>query len=246
MQEVPGRVARATQGIPPGEVLCCFDIDMTLTQPAEPAFMMANILTHGRVYQEMMENLQPLETDRTHALMVAGPQILVEPETPAVLNTLAGHGMGVVAFTACLAGPVGDAPRFEDARQRMLVSLGIRLVPPAGWPARRVLESCPPWNGQRPVWTRGVLCSNGEKGPLTKGDVLVAWLKATGFVPGAVVLVDDRSKNLESVEQALAQAFPAVRFLGVKYTGARTCQVPAVTEQDFRTRWRTLLDQSAL
>jgi hypothetical protein len=235
----------------PHELFVAFDIDMTITQPDHPAVYYPNLRAHRALYTQLMSTLSPAERDRKVTLSIQLlPQRLVEPETPRIIKEIQQTGIQTIAFTASLAGPLffnptpTQAPQHIEAlRFEWLKKFNIDFAQFST--EDFVLDEIPAHNDQCPVFFKGILCANGEQGKdSSKGDVLIAFLKKMDLQPKAIVLIDDRMPNLESVSAALTKYYPQTQFLGLEYQGAFDYAPQAISAQDFQIFWEDLAHKS--
>ena len=83
---------------------------------------------------------------------------------------------------------------------------------------RIVFEDMPQHRGNKPVYRGGVLFCNGERGtPVTKPQVLAAYLKSKKMDVKHIVVVDDTKKHLEDFEEFVSKEMPGVEFKGFYY-----------------------------
>lgn len=244
MRDVKFKVEEALQKTKPEDVLVAFDIDMTLTQPDHPAAYYPTIIKYRKTYKEITEPLSNEQHDLLLMHMVSDVrQKLVEDSTPAVIQALQDQGIRVIAFTASLTGRMGTCNRLEERRYNHLKSLGLNFER-AFLLQEIIFKDLPSYRNNYPVFYKGVLCSNGEKGKTSKGSVLVAFLQALNIKPEVIILVDDKKKHLEDVEVFLNIHNPDVCFIGIEYKGAFSYVPPEMSEQDFRTFWQEIADRT--
>jgi len=112
----------------------------------------------------------------------------VETITPGIIRDQQKRGIKVMALTA--RGPEDEAATFAQLKA---VGVDYSVNPPV----KKTLKT--PNKG---LYTRGVFFQ-GE-GP-SKGETLLAFLKANGLKPSRVVFVDDKLKHATSVEKVLRE-----------------------------------------
>jgi hypothetical protein len=116
----------------------------------------------------------------------------VEASTPALLRALAERGVAMMALTA-------RTHTSAASTTRQLASAGLDLGPrPKGWPAITALA------GLDDTVIDGPIIYVGEKS--SKGEVLVAFLRAANLTSKTIVFVDDKPKHADSVARALTAA----------------------------------------
>ena len=228
MRDVGAHIKRQTAPYDPEDVLCLFDVDMTLTQPDHPAAYVPNLRTHLHLYRAIQARYPNLDTCLTFCFNFLLPQRLTDADIPSVLALLR---MRTIAFTATVTGDfLGkrmEIRRYEDLKQE-----GISFE--NAFPQSEiVLNTCPSYRGYYPTYYKGILFSNSERGNTTKGTVLCAFLEAVRFTPKCVVLVDDRPQNHVDVQASLLQAFPQTHYIGIEFTGATNYCPKEISAEEF-------------
>ncbi len=84
----------------------------------------------------------------------------------------------------------------------------------------------------------GILFTNGEFG-LKKGEALILALKGCSQKPKKVIMVDDKEKNLISIEKELRRYDASIVFTGIIYTVTHT---PLMKESAFKKYWLKRLE----
>ncbi len=185
--------------------LVVFDIDNTLGRPptdlGSDQWFYANIerlKKEGKNFQEAVKHLVPIYLQiHQHTQMVP-----VENETVPLVRELQKKGITVIALTA---RSISLTNRTAAQLQQMGIDFSLNL--PYKFPI--VYE---PENGQPAIYLGGIIFVGNHD----KGEVLVHWLEQTGISPHKVIFVDDKMKNIRSVEKALCkQHYP---FIGIRYS----------------------------
>ena len=132
MNDVKITVEQLLQQYQGKEILTAFDIDMTLTQPNNPATFYPALIKHYAIYKKIMGSLTPEQKDLTATLTVFLPVRLVEAETPQIVSAIQDRGVKTIAFTAMLTGKLKDKNqthnKIEALRYNALNSLGINFA----------------------------------------------------------------------------------------------------------------------
>ncbi len=223
------------------DILCAFDIDLTLLQPNHPAFFIPNVKKHIRTYRSI-EKCYP-HLDRTLPFIYShlNEQLIVDNDIYPFLKSL--EGIKTIAFTASFTGPVLHYKRSEQLRYNQLKEKNICFE--GNFPDEDFyLTECPSYRSQYPCFYKGVLCSNSENGTTTKGTVLCAFLKKIKWIPKCIILIDDREKNLRDVYKSLKENFPTVKFIGVEFLGGHMYCPQTITEKDFRQYWENCFSKA--
>lgn len=226
------------------DILCAFDIDLTLIQPENPALYVPNVKKYIDVYQDIKKQYPNLDTTLPLVFSLFEPQHLVDEAIYDILKQL--HGVKTIAFTASPSGPYLQAPRVEIVRYESLKQFQISFEGQFQ-DEDFVLDECPSYRSSKPCFYKGVLCSNSEKGTTTKGTVLTAFLRKIGWTPKCVILVDDRAKNLSDVSISLKEDFPKTRFVGIEYLKAHDYCPQSISKEGFKLYWeKCFVDASKL
>lgn len=131
-----------------------------------------------------------------------------------IIENLQKSNIKVLALTNCATGKFGLIPNMENWRIAELNKHGYHFY--KSWKdlqdisLKSLMKS---GNAANPVYKDGILFvdQTGEKGP-----VLDAFLKYAKIKPKKIIFIDDKSKNLVSVEEFAKQH--NIEFLGIEYT----------------------------
>lgn len=241
MEEVGPYILQHIGSVAPGDVLCAFDIDMTLLIPEHPACYVPNLRKHIEIYRSLQKQHATLDATLPFVWCFTHPHRLIDKGIYTTLETL--KGMKKIACTATFTGPYMHYPRLEVLRYEQLKKQEISFEDAFG-AQDFVLEECPTYRSTKPTYYRGVLCTNSEQGTTTKGSVLCALLRKLQWTPKCIVLVDDRLKNLTDTEEAFRAQFPQIKFLGIQFTGAALYCPQDISEDDFRAFWTHCFDEA--
>jgi hypothetical protein len=245
MQEIETRVVELATNFPPQEILAVFDIDMALTQPKNPAFQMPNMKKNRDKLKPLLKDITPPQKDILLNLMLqSSPSILVEKNTPQMLGLIEKTNIKTIALTASLSENIRTAEKI-GWRYSTLKSLGIDFSSSFPQLDYLIFNQVKPYLQQKPIFYKGILCSNGEGSKTNKGDVLVLFLQQLNYQPKIVVFVDDKKENLENVQQALLQFIPNVNFIGIEYKGAEEFGSKDIDNNSkFMAEWTKLINQT--
>lgn len=225
------------------DVLCAFDIDMTLIQPDHPAYYIPNVRKYKNVYCDIVRQHPNLDTSVALTCTFWEAQRVVDDGIYSLLSHL--KDVPKIAFTATPTGPFKDAKRLEVLRYQQLLEKQLHFECKLA-EDDFVLEECPAYRGNKPAFYKGVLCSNSENGTTTKGSVLCAFLRKLNWTPKLVVLVDDRSKNLSDTSASLRKEFPKTKFIGIEFLGAHDYCPQKITREAFRKYWSNCFSEAEM
>ena len=234
MQEVQLYVEKKIAPFAKEDVLCALDIDLTLLQPDHPAFFIPNVRKHIRTYRKIEKPYSHLDKTLPFVYSFLHEQRLVDNHVYDLLKVL--NGIKTIAFTATFTGPMLHFKRLEQLRYEQLKEKNICFEGQFS-DEDFVLNECPPYRSHYPCFYKGVLCSNSENGTTTKGTVLCAFLRKINWTPKCIVLVDDRTRNLQDVAKSLKKDFPTTKFIGIEFLGAHHYCPKTISKDDFHKYW---------
>lgn len=246
IHDIKIQVDKALETFDAPDILIAFDIDMTLIQSDHPATSYSMMKKHGVLFKKILENLKGEARDLTFNLPVTIPSKLVEKETPQIIQEFQTKGLKVIALTAALTGSLpqlSGESRIEKLRHSALDGFGINFENTFSF-KEVIFKTIPSYRNNHPTFFKGILFSNGEQGSHNKGTVLVTFLQHTKFTPKMVILVDDRKRNVEQVEQALKEHYPSTQFIGIEYLGAHNSPTQDISDTDFHSFWQGLVDKA--
>ncbi len=223
--------------------LLALDIDHTLLGREHPATHPRNLKSQASVIGMVFSPLK--KEHKEEALMLTlktSNPVLIEEEAPELIREFQSKGHSVIALTATITGPLGDSPRAEIFRYEELLKFGFDFS--SSFEEQEiVLTTLPQYRNQHPVFYKGVLCSNGERGPTDKGLVLVEFLKQVRYKPDTIVMVDDKLQNLEDLQKALKSYDPSINYYGYYYTGADSLPFTPVSAEEMQEFATDLVQQ---
>lgn len=247
MRDVQIKIDKLLEHNSPSEVLVAFDIDMTLTQPDHPAVYYPVLKKYYDSYKQIMSELTPSQRDLAATLSLLLPQKLVEDINSTVVNNLQQQGLQTMAFTASLTGSLkndtGNIVRIEQIRYDSLQQFNINFSKTFAI-EEIIFTDMPVYHGSHPVFYKGILLANGEKGIANKGSVLIAFLKRIHNVPKAIVMIDDKLQNLKDIQIFLQQHNPDIKFLGIEYQGALNYMPQEISKEDFELFWQNMAQKA--
>lgn len=236
MSEVGAYVLNKVKHYDTADVLCAFDVDLTLIQPDHPACHVPNIRKYLKAFRDIERQYPNLDASIPFCYTFFEPQHVVDKEIFDVLEQL--KNIPKIAFTATPTGPFAEVKRLEVLRYQQLMEKQLQFE--CNFPEDDfILDECPAYRGTKPAFYKGVLCSNSENGVTTKGSVLCAFLRKLNWAPKLVILIDDRSKNLRDTAISLKKDFPNTKFVGIEYLGAHDYCSQRLTQDVFKNYWST-------
>lgn len=201
--------------------LIVFDIDDVLIITEDQAFhknadqILMPIVNEAIQQSKTPEAKKELET--IHSLAITLPHhTLIEKETPSLIHQLQQKKVKVIALTAMYSGPLGVVSKMERWRVDQLKSFDIDFSSAFSDLKHISMIEIAKANQRAPLFEDGILFSRGY----TKGEVLKAFLKYSGFMPTKIVFVDDMVENLDSVRKEIESLNQNIDFKGFEYIGA--------------------------
>ncbi len=186
--------------------LVCFDLDNTMIRAEQMlgSDQWWDDLVDGFVAAGMAEKQA---TEKAYDIWLPLQKISrfipVQPDGPAVVRGFQDGGVLVMGLTA-------RPSRYSSLSSVQLASIGIdfRRRAPRGEPLALHLRDAAHYEN-------GILFV-GEQN--SKGEVLKAFLDATGLKPGKIVFADDKKKHVEGMEKVFGRG--PVAYVGFRYGGA--------------------------
>lgn len=221
------------------DTLAVFDVDMVLTQPADPAFQMANMKRFGKSCKRIMEDV-PLEKRMLFLslMTISSASVLIDARLPQFIDQLRRKGIPAMALTANLTGSFGHINNMEAWRIDTLLKMGIDFSGMCPYRHSFVFDKLPQYRGNFSTYKNGMLFVNGTN--ISKGEVFLAFLQKADFFPKKIIFIDDREENLKSMQEALQRLEKHVEYQGLHYSGALNYPSEMITEEQFEARWKAI------
>jgi hypothetical protein len=197
------------------DTLVLFDIDYVLFAPTDIILRYAGESNNYRskhfkaIFKDfqgkeiVLDNIKVPMAEYLISQILSSSKIeLVSPEMPSLVNELDSQKMTVVGLTANSSGRYGIVQNESELHLSRLKSLGYQFIKDNG----NLLK------GNFPECISHVIFT-GKK---DKGKVLLSFLEQLNKNYKNIVFVDDRVKNLVSVQNALKDL--QINYLGIHYT----------------------------
>jgi hypothetical protein len=220
-----------------------FDIDMTLIQPVDPAFQMANISKYEDVARQVIFSLPKEKRDIFFSLTTMySDSVLVDERTPEYLDQLHAQGVTLIALTSSLTGPLAHIASMEEWKREELKSVGIELGSSLSHLGRLDFVHLPAYRGNYATFMDGIIFTNSSL--CTKGEALIAFLQESQLHPKEIIFADDKMDHVRGVGEALQHYDPTINYIGIHFLGALHFPSPSLTEEEFMERWTMLAAQA--
>jgi hypothetical protein len=205
--EIRSELSRADQN-----TLVVFDVDDVLITYEDMVLRPCG----ARFRPSSWEGIDPKEIPYLMSIMLSSSKtILVEPFLPQLIKTLQLRGVKTMALTAARTGKFGVIDNAEDWRVAVLKGFGIDFS--VSFPQGKVIffDQGGRKESEYSLFKEGILFLGNES--MTKGKLLVQFLKTSGLTPEKIIFIDDKMAHLISVETEVNAA--KIPFQGYQYKG---------------------------
>lgn len=227
------------------DTLAVFDIDLVLIQPDEPAFQMPNMKKYRTIARELMLAIPAVKREVCFTLMTTEyPSILVDERMPAYIKQIQAQNISTMALTAHYSGPFENIPNLEIWKRERLRQWNIDFSLCSPTQKDIEFQEVNAYRNRFPIYTKGILFTNGPA--ISKGEMLVKFLKAADIAPTKIVFLDDREENVQNAEEWLQKEFPHIEYIGVWYLGALAYPSKIISEEEFVAKWQQTISQAML
>lgn len=189
---------RLTEKDVDSSVLVLFDVDETLITPKDAILKKCNANIAQKLLREyhISYDIDFKSFEYFLSIIFAAAQFeLVNDKSVALVYDLQERGIPTLAFTAAGTGKFGIIEKLENWRFDQLKNLGLDFQSFLG-------PLCLHWDAQypekAPLFFRGILFSSNQP----KGIVLAEFLQKIKGNFSKIIMIDDKSKFLESVERS--------------------------------------------
>lgn len=195
-----------------------FDVDMVLTMPRDPLLQVSTMRTYKKDFRRHLKSLTPKQQE-----LAAFYQLLKSPQQPTdkKMSGLVKHISKQAQQIFLTGGLTGSFPRISNAAEWRVFSLAS-----AGYTIEKyekhleIYKDFPKYLGSYPLRIGNLLMTNGVKGGTTKGTLLIHHLNNFHIAPTRIIMIDDRSEQLDSAQSHLEEHYPGIQFIGLHYTAA--------------------------
>ena len=235
------------------DILVLFDINGTLTKPTDMPAWDKNIKFYSSNFKDIIPKFPGIDHMKFQAAVTSLPASLIHKQAVSIVSSLQDSGVMVLGLVKGKTGYVDGYGRLEHIRYEKLKNLGIDFSKNKTFEKFGIypkfldfrLTNAPRFNGNFPVIYKGIINSNSNKNKsLSKGAVLVAFLKSTGLRPRSIIMVDDKQANLESVEKHVKSHLPETKFTGLRIRTKESSKNAPMNAQLFEKFWRELVERA--
>lgn len=229
----------------PSRVWVVFDIYHTLVHPSHPATHANNMMEKYKdIFKEIFKSLTLAQAEKALNLSIEHEKglVLIDPEFPSLIRSLQDRKIIVSCLTTSMAHEFGTVKNLKDWTYTYFKEkLDIDFDRSSPFSNEKNF-SLPLKSSHPGFYYKGIFFTNGENG-LTKGEALVLMIKEAPQKPTVIVMVDDREKNLVSIQEELQKYDDSIRFVGILFKGGLSASHPC-TEQEFISFWKHIADQA--
>lgn len=209
------------------DTLVIFDIDMVLIMPTDQIFIKYVDHESGpfleSVFNDIKTRRSVKEIDELKSIIqLAGHVKTVAPDTARIFNEIQKSGYKILGLTLCETGAYGNIPSLEKWRVNELKHLGMKFH--HSFPNVKAGQ-LDPFIPDIEKYTAKYSCSPSADNGIVftchvpKGDVLDAYLQKINLRPRKIIFIDDKMKNLQTVETYCKQN--NIEFLGFEYNAVK-------------------------
>lgn len=210
--------------------LVVFDVDDVILSPKDLAERIKAEDASKAIVKEYLEKYSREQGMRVDAIHMLSAKVeLVEQRIKEIIDGLNEKGIRTIALTAMKIRTLSLVGDTLEWRVNQLKSLGLQFP----WPHT---SSRLDWTAERAGHLGGVFFS----GDIPKGKALIKFLEHFKWRPNKVIFVDDREKNIESVQAACLEA--GIPYNGFLYKAAIFDQDPVFDPKIYRLRLETLFE----
>ncbi len=216
-----------------------FDVDMVLTMPRNPVFQMPTFRKYHKDFRRFIRSIPKDHHDVALLYMIMeSPQIPTHEKMVELVKGLQEKKVMTLFLTALPTGAFYQMSSAAEWRGFSLMSAGydIQNTPVEA----EIYKDFSKYLGSYPKRAGHLLMTNGQKGSVTKGLLLVHYLKEKSLTPTRIVMMDDRLRNVKNVEAELQQHFPGIQFTGIHYLAASYVKDHKVKRKAFKKALRQI------
>lgn len=197
------------------DTLVIFDIDDVLMYPNDAILQPRGEELCAKLVQQLKQSVGKHAIKEFISIILLERSVSpVDPRSVELLAKLQQKNIKTLALTNCLTGKFGLIENTENLRIAQLKTLGYHFNVSWQHLANISLKAMIDDNlDANPVYKDGVVFVDQTK---EKGPVLGAFLKYAKFKPRQIIFVDDKLKNLHSVERYASSN--DIKFTAIQYT----------------------------
>lgn len=203
------------------DALVIFDVDEVLIMPKDQILQSP----HREYINQLNTSLftEEKESELLWSIIFAQrSSIPVDTQMINMINTLQSKGIKVLALTQAMTGKFGNITSMRNWRNDELISHGYDFQKSWKGVQNKILNGLEKSTNRLasevsslPMFFKGIIFTE-----IDKGEALEAFLSHYKLKFKKIIFIDDKKKNLESVEKTLSKL--NIAFVGIEYTDAVT------------------------
>ena len=201
------------------DTLVIFDVDEVLIMPKDQILQSPHREYINKLDTFLFASEQ--ESENLWSIIFAQrPSIPVDPKMINMIATLQSKGIKVLALTHAMTGKLGYITSMKDWRYNELIRHGYDFEKSWKGVQDKTFNGLEKSNNRLasevsspPMFFKGIIFTE-----IDKGEALEAFLNHYKLKFKKIIFIDDRKKNLESVEKTISKL--NIPFVGIEYTAA--------------------------
>ncbi len=236
-------VEEIIDGYKPEDILCLFDIDLTLLEPTNPAAKYVNIVKHKDIWFKLKKRYACFSPAMSGAVALVYKHEVLDQDVFKLLNLLNDRKIKNLGFTATLNVEI-EGKDLREIRYQQLKENNISFE--QNFPQQEIILNSVKLLGGTPCIYKGIIFSHGNGACPNKGIVLPEFLKLLNKKPKCIIFFDDNFDNLLDVNQHLAETNPNIDFYGILFSKAKKMEAPEVSSEEFEKIWEDYFQRESL
>ena len=236
-------VEEIVDGYKSEDVLCLFDIDLTLLEPSNPAVQYVNIVKHKEIWFDLKKRYACFSPAMCGAVALVDKHEILDQDVFKLLHFLNERKIRNLGFTATLNVKI-EGKDLREIRYQQLKENNISFE--QHFPQQEVILDSVKLLGNFPCIYKGIIFSHGNGACPNKGVVLPEFLKLLDKKPKCIIFFDDNFDNLLDVNQHLAETNPDIDFYGILFSKAHYKEASEVSDEEFEKTWEGYFQRESL
>jgi len=204
--------------------LVVFDLDYVVMMPEDDYSRGINPY-RKQLWSDLEKKLSKSELQKLHSIMTIDAKWrLVDPRVAHILDGLKKKSIPTIALSTFSTGRYGVIEKREELRFRNLKELGVSFSDLSPFKSNMLMTDLAADDGV-PLMQEGVVLT----AEINKGVVLEHVLNHYSYKPKEIIFIDDKIKNLHSVEKMCAEL--NIKFSGYHYIAVELMPEPSINKE---------------
>ena len=223
----------------PDDILIILDIDNTITYTDCPGVFWPNIRKYYDIYKEIQYKNADIDINLGYLEIILTSKVEVfDKDIYKIIDDLKYKKL---ALTATITGSYLNCNNIQEFRYNQLKNNNISFENYFKVDNNEIIfNNFPKYLGSYPVYYKGILFSNSEKGSTNKGQLLDEFLKRVNYNPKCIILIDDNKRNHEYIIKELEQNRNNIKLINILYTGTYEFCPIEISQEDFISFWENI------